>query len=97
MKGCGHSVDNEGHLLLNHRVAIYTLAGPALYIMAIHPGETGSWAMTSPDPLIQHGDNRQHGGQMKPTRYRICVHGQLTERLGSAFDGMSGVWSRKSR
>jgi hypothetical protein len=53
--------------------------------------------MTSPDPSIQHGDNRQHGGQMKPTRYRICVRGQLTERLGSAFDGMSGVWRRKSR
>ena len=34
---------------------------------------------------------------MKPTRYRICVHGQLTDRLGSTFDGMSGVWRRKSR
>jgi hypothetical protein len=76
---------------------IYALAGPALYIMAIHPGETDSWVMTSPDPSIQHGDNRQHGGQMKPTRYRICVHGQLTDRLGSTFDGMSGVWRRKSR
>jgi hypothetical protein len=26
---------------------------------------------------------------MKPTRYRICVRGQLTERLVSAFDGMT--------
>ena len=26
---------------------------------------------------------------MKPTRYRICVRNQLTERLGSAFDGMT--------
>ena len=26
---------------------------------------------------------------MKPTKYRICVRGQLTERLGSAFDGMT--------
>ena len=26
---------------------------------------------------------------MKPTRYRISVRGQLTERLGSAFDGMT--------
>lgn len=26
---------------------------------------------------------------MKPTRYRICVRGQLTERLRSAFDGMT--------
>ena len=26
---------------------------------------------------------------MQPTRYRICVRGRLTERLGSAFEGMS--------
>ena len=26
---------------------------------------------------------------MEPTRYRISVRGQLTERLGSAFEGMS--------
>ena len=26
---------------------------------------------------------------MEPTRYRICVQGRLTERLGSAFEGMS--------
>ena len=26
---------------------------------------------------------------MEPTRYRITVRGRLTERLGSAFDGLS--------
>jgi hypothetical protein len=26
---------------------------------------------------------------VEPTRYRICVRGRLTERLGSAFEGMS--------
>lgn len=26
---------------------------------------------------------------MEPTRYRISVRGHLTERLGSAFEGMS--------
>ena len=26
---------------------------------------------------------------MEPTRYRICVRGRLTERLGCAFEGMS--------
>jgi hypothetical protein len=26
---------------------------------------------------------------VEPTRYRICVRGQLSERLGSAFEGMS--------
>ena len=26
---------------------------------------------------------------MKPTVYRICVRGQLTQRLATAFDGMS--------
>jgi hypothetical protein len=26
---------------------------------------------------------------MGPTRYRISVRGRLTERLGSAFDGMA--------
>ena len=26
---------------------------------------------------------------MKPTRYRISVRGQLTERLASEFDGMT--------
>jgi hypothetical protein len=29
------------------------------------------------------------GGHVQPTRYRICVQGRLTERLGSAFEGMS--------
>ena len=28
------------------------------------------------------------GGNVEPTRYRICVRGRLTERLGSAFEGM---------
>jgi hypothetical protein len=57
--------------------------------MAIHPGETDRRAMTSPDPSVQHEDNRQHGGQVKPTMYRICVRGQLTARLASAFEGMT--------
>lgn len=26
---------------------------------------------------------------MEPTRYRITVRGRLTERLGSAFDGLA--------
>jgi hypothetical protein len=26
---------------------------------------------------------------MEPTRYRIAVRGRLTERLGSAFDGLA--------
>jgi hypothetical protein len=26
---------------------------------------------------------------VEPTRYRICVRGRLTDRLGSAFEGMS--------
>ena len=26
---------------------------------------------------------------MEPTRYRICVRGRLTERLGCAFEGMT--------
>ena len=26
---------------------------------------------------------------MEPTVYRICVRGQLTQRLATAFDGMS--------
>ena len=26
---------------------------------------------------------------MKPTRYRIAVRGRLTERLGSAFEGLA--------
>jgi hypothetical protein len=25
------------------------------------------------------------GGRVEPTRYRICVRGRLTQRLGSAF------------
>jgi hypothetical protein len=25
---------------------------------------------------------------MEPTRYRICVRGRVSERLGSAFEGM---------
>ena len=28
---------------------------------------------------------------MEPTRYRICVQGPLTERLGSAFEGLSRI------
>ena len=45
--------------------------------------------MTNPDVSIHHGDNRQHGGQVKPTMYRIRVRGQLTERLESTFEGMT--------
>jgi hypothetical protein len=26
---------------------------------------------------------------MEPTRYRIAIRGRLTERLGSAFDGLA--------
>jgi hypothetical protein len=26
---------------------------------------------------------------MKPTRYRIAIQGRLTERLGSAFEGLA--------
>jgi hypothetical protein len=29
------------------------------------------------------------GGKVEPTRYRISVRGRLTERLGSAFEGMA--------
>ncbi|WP_083173026.1 hypothetical protein [Mycobacterium paraseoulense] len=28
------------------------------------------------------------GGQMRPTMYRICIQGRVTERLGSALEGM---------
>ena len=28
-------------------------------------------------------------GYMEPTRYRISVRGQLTQRLAAAFEGMS--------
>jgi hypothetical protein len=28
------------------------------------------------------------GGQMQPTMYRICIRGRVTERLGSALEGM---------
>jgi hypothetical protein len=28
------------------------------------------------------------GGQVEPTAYQICVRGQLSERFGSALDGM---------
>lgn len=29
------------------------------------------------------------GGRLEPTRYRITVRGRLTERLGSAFEGLA--------
>jgi hypothetical protein len=28
------------------------------------------------------------GGQVQPTMYRICIRGCVTERLGSALEGM---------
>jgi hypothetical protein len=29
------------------------------------------------------------GGYVQPTMYQICIRGHLTERLGSALEGMS--------
>ncbi|HET9877160.1 MAG TPA: hypothetical protein VFQ37_15595 [Mycobacterium sp.] len=28
------------------------------------------------------------GGKMQPTMYQICIRGRVTERLGSALEGM---------
>jgi hypothetical protein len=32
---------------------------------------------------------RSTGGHTEPTRYRIAIRGRLTERLGSAFEGLA--------
>ncbi|MBU8813957.1 hypothetical protein KL953_34405 [Mycolicibacterium goodii] len=29
-----------------------------------------------------------NGGQVQPTMYEICIRGRVTERLGSALEGM---------
>lgn len=46
--------------------------------------------MTGRPIRAQCGSKSRHtGGRMEPTRYRIAVRGRLTERLGSAFEGLA--------
>jgi hypothetical protein len=34
------------------------------------------------------GQQLARGGTVQPTMYQICIRGRVTERLGSALDGM---------
>jgi hypothetical protein len=43
---------------------------------AAHPGLTAEW------------EHHPKGATLEPTTYRITVRGRLTERLGSAFEGL---------
>jgi hypothetical protein len=55
-----------------------------------HLGETGTRGMNDHPPQADSESDRRRGGaDVGPVRYQISVRGRLTERLGSAFAGMT--------
>ncbi|OBG33201.1 hypothetical protein A5672_24475 [Mycobacterium alsense] len=44
--------------------------------------------MTAHPPSVNADRQPASGGQMRPTMYRICIRGRVTERLGCALEGM---------
>jgi hypothetical protein len=44
--------------------------------------------MTARPAWLNADSQLTSGGQMQPTMYRICIRGRVTERLGSALEGM---------
>jgi hypothetical protein len=51
--------------------------------------------MTNRPPSVNAGQQMASGGHVQPTMYQICIRGRVTERLGSALEGMR-ILSRSS-
>lgn len=54
-----------------------------------HPGESVCRVVTTHPATLHAGVADDTGGNVEPTTYRICVRGQLTERLAQALEGMT--------